>query len=69
MKAYADAPVFCALFGSLLRKEKGGSQSDLFNGTKREESDRRHPRLFRDTLLLVVALLIPFLLCVVSPWN
>lgn len=50
--------------GSVMRKAEGGSLNDLLNGRKREESDRRHPGLFMDTLLLVVASLIPFLLLV-----
>jgi len=54
------------IFGvrSILRKEKGGNQKDLFNKIKREEIDRKHPKLLTDTLLLVITLLLPFLLFV-----
>ena len=49
---------------SILRKEQGGSYKDLLNKTKREEMKQKYPRLSLDTLLLVVALLLPFLLFV-----
>lgn len=54
------------LFGvrSLLRKEKGGSHKDLFEPTKREAIGRQYPHLMTDTLLLVLTLLVPFLLCI-----
>lgn len=50
--------------GSMMRQEQGGSQRDILNRRKREAIDRRHPRLFLDTMLLVATLLIPFLLLV-----